>query len=185
MSATTIDPARPHPSLPELFLGFLSIALSGFGGTLVFARHILVERRRWLSDLEFTETLSLCQFLPGPNIVNVSVRVGARFRGPLGSVVAFLGLTLVPFILIVSLGALYDRYGEVALVKDVLSGLSPAAAGLTLALGIKMASPFSRRFWALLIMALGFVGIAIMGWSLVLVLALLAPTSVAIAWRRL
>src|SRR5258708_23136533 len=103
MSATTVEPARPHPGLPELFLGFLSIALSGFGGTLVFARRILVERRRWLTDREFTETLSLCQFLPGPNICNMSVRVGARFQGALGSIVALLGLTLVPFLIVVSL----------------------------------------------------------------------------------
>lgn len=49
---------RPPPTLRELFLGFLGIALSGFGGTLAFARRAIVERRRWLTDGEFTETLT-------------------------------------------------------------------------------------------------------------------------------
>jgi len=38
-----------------------------------FARRMLVEERRWLSAEEFTEILSLCQLLPGPNVVNVAV----------------------------------------------------------------------------------------------------------------
>ncbi|MBI1775396.1 MAG: chromate transporter [Proteobacteria bacterium] len=175
---------RPHPTLGELFLGFLSVALSGFGGTLVFARRILVERRRWLTDREFTETLSLCQFLPGPNICNVSIRVGARFRGLGGSIVAFLGLTMVPFLIVIGLGALYDRLGQVEIVKNVLSGLSPAAAGLTVAMGFKMAAAFRRSAVPLVFTALAFVGVAVLGWSLFAVLALLAPPSVVLArWR--
>jgi len=43
---------------------------------------MLVEERRWLSDEEFSEALSLCQVLPGPNIVNMAVCVGTRFAGP-------------------------------------------------------------------------------------------------------
>jgi chromate transporter len=185
MSATTADETRPHPSLPQLFLGFLSIALSGFGGTLVFARHIMVEKRRWLTDREFTETLSLCQFLPGPNICNMSIRVGARFQGWPGSIVSFLGLTLVPFLIVVTLGWLYDRYSGFELMEDVLSGLSPAAAGLTVALGIKMALAFRRTPWALVIMGLAFAGIVLAGLPLIAVLALTAPIAVAIAWWRL
>jgi len=46
-----------------------------------FARRMLVEERRWLNAEEFTDVLSLCQLLPGPNIVNVAVCVGARFHG--------------------------------------------------------------------------------------------------------
>jgi len=44
-----------------------------------FARRMLVEERRWLNAEEFTDVLSLCQLLPGPNIVNVAVCVGRAF----------------------------------------------------------------------------------------------------------
>src|SRR3954465_2880736 len=110
------EEVRPDPNLPQLFFGFLSIALSGFGGTLVFARHILVEKRGWMTDREFTQSLSLCQFLPGPNICNMSIRGGAQFQGWPGSIACVLGLVLTPFLIVVALGALYDRYGDLALI---------------------------------------------------------------------
>ena len=71
--------ATPRPA--ALFAAFFSIALSGFGGVLPFARRTLVDRRGWLTAAEFTETLSLCQSLPGPNVVNMSIVVGGRACG--------------------------------------------------------------------------------------------------------
>src|SRR5579863_6568850 len=83
---------RDSPGPGDLFLAFLTVGLSGFGGVLPFARRMLVERRAWLSQAQFNETLALCQTLPGPNIVNVSVVVGARFAGVAGAVAAVTGL---------------------------------------------------------------------------------------------
>src|SRR5579883_667798 len=88
---------RRKVGLGELFLGFLSVSLSGFGGVLPWAHRTLVEERRWMREAEFLDMLSLCQFLPGPNIVNVSIYVGSRYHGPLGAAVAFSGLMLAPF----------------------------------------------------------------------------------------
>src|SRR5262249_20314811 len=87
----------------ELFLGFLKVGLSGFGGVLPFARRMLVEERALLTEREFTELLSLSQFLPGPNVVNLSIIVGNRFHGPLGSLAALFGLMLMPFLIVIAL----------------------------------------------------------------------------------
>src|SRR3546814_8376132 len=51
------------PGPGELFLAFLGVGLSGFGGVLPFARRMLVEQKRWLTPLKFTELLSVAQFL--------------------------------------------------------------------------------------------------------------------------
>ena len=56
-------------SLAALFSGFLKVSLCQFGGGLVWARRIVVDRRRWMNNQEFAETLTLCQLMPGPNIV--------------------------------------------------------------------------------------------------------------------
>jgi chromate transporter len=77
--------AAPSVGTAELFFGFLRVGLSGFGGVMPFARRMLVEERRWLDEREFVELLSLSQFLPGPNIVNMSIVIGNRLCGPLGS----------------------------------------------------------------------------------------------------
>src|SRR5438552_1330194 len=73
--------ARPNPTELDLFLGFLSASLRGFGGVFVMGRRMLIEERKWLTPDEFVELLGVCQFLPGANIVNLSVAVGQRFRG--------------------------------------------------------------------------------------------------------
>lgn len=57
------------------------MSLAGFGGVLVFARHAIVDQHRWMTADEFNETFALCHFLPGPNIVNLSMVFGSRLRG--------------------------------------------------------------------------------------------------------
>jgi chromate transporter len=170
---------RPIPGLIELFLGFLTIALTAFGGALPLARRILVERRGWLDDAEFTEMLSLCQFLPGPNIGNLSIATGARFRGVAGAAAAFLGLTLVPFLLMIACGALYDRYGAVGPFRHAFAGIAAVAAGLIIAMVAKLAHPVLRRAprHGILIILMGFVAVGCLRWPLLAVLAVLAPLS--------
>ena len=83
-------PSPPHqPGLLELFLAFAKMSLAGFGGVLVWARRAIVEQHRWMTAEEFNETFALCHFLPGPNIVNLSVVFGSRFRGVAGAFAAF------------------------------------------------------------------------------------------------
>jgi hypothetical protein len=84
-------PDAPPPTLPRLFLGFLSVGMYGFGGVLPWARRMIVEQKRWLTAAEFTDMLGLCQFLPGGNIMNVTIALGARFHGVPGAVTAFAG----------------------------------------------------------------------------------------------
>src|ERR1700744_971742 len=83
---------EPNPTELDLFLGFLSASVRGFGGVFVMGRRMLVEERKWLTPEEFVELLGVCQFLPGANIVNLSVAVGQRFRGWKESLAALTGI---------------------------------------------------------------------------------------------
>ncbi len=188
MSAMNTPPVTAHkpkpvdaPTKRGLFLGFLMVGLQGFGGVLPFARRMLVEQHRWLSEREFTEVLSLSQFLPGPNIVNVSIIVGNRFRGPLGSIAATLGLMLMPFVIVLVLAALYARFADLAPVRGATNGVSAAATGLIIATGLKMAQPLKGIPWHIVMCALTFIAIALLRLPLLWVLAVLAPISIAIA----
>jgi len=166
----------------ELFVGFLKVGLSGFGGVLPFARRMLVEERAWLTEREFTELLSLSQFLPGPNVVNLSIIVGNRFCGPVGSFAALFGLMLMPFLIVIALAALYARFAELHSVRGATAGVSSAATGLIIATGLKMARPLSAVFWQIPVAALAFVALAIVRVPLLWALLALLPISVALAW---
>jgi chromate transporter len=167
-----------------LFVTFFTIALSGFGGTLPFARRTLVERKAWLSPEDFTETLSLCQTLPGPNIVNMSIVVGARARGWRGSLAASIGLVGTPVIIVIALGVLYSRFGALEAVRHVLLGLGASASGLIVATAGRMAEPLLRgRPWqAAPFMLAAFAAVAILRLPLPYVLVALGPLSIAAAW---
>ena len=167
----------------DLFLGFLKVGLSGFGGVMPFARRMLVEERRWLDEREFVELLSLSQFLPGPNIVNMSIIIGNRFCGPLGSIAASLGLMLMPFLIVLALAALYTRFAGVEAVRSATASVSSAATGLIIAMALKMARPLADTAWEIGIAALGFVALGFARVPLLWALLVLAPLSVALAWR--
>ncbi|HEV8616192.1 MAG TPA: chromate transporter [Methylomirabilota bacterium] len=174
----------PEVTVGDLYRGFLLAGARGFGGTLPWARRMLVEERRWLTAQEFTDVFSLCNFLPGPNVVNVSVVVGARFHGVRGSLAAFAGLLTVPLTTVLTLAALYGRFGRMAGVDALLRGVGAAAAGLVIATALVMAGPLLRQPRALAFLVVTFTAIAIMRLPLLLVLAALAPLSVLAAWAR-
>jgi chromate transporter len=170
-------------SLRELFLGFAHIGLIGFGGVLPWARREIVERRRWLTSEDFTAMLGLCQFMPGPNVVNLSVVLGSRMQGWRGAVAAPVGLLTVPFVIVVALGALYSHFGELTWVQDMLRGMSSVAAGLIVATGFKMARDLRRRHFAQLMTLATFIAIALLRLPLPLAMLILAPIGILYAYR--
>jgi chromate transporter len=175
---------QPPPSVMALFFAFAKMSLAGFGGVLAFARRGIVEEHRWMTADEFNETYALCHFLPGPNVVNLSVVFGSRFRGTVGGIAAFLGLVGPPMVVVTILGALYMRYGEVDALRRVLAGVSCGAVGLLMSAVFKMMMPLIRRrdVAAFVVMVLVFVAIGLARLPLQLVLLVAVPLSIAITF---
>jgi chromate transporter len=183
-----VSPTSTPPGLIALFLAFAKMSLAGFGGVLVFARRAIVEQHRWMTADEFNETFALCHFLPGPNIVNLSVVFGSRFRGIAGGVAAFAGLVGPPVVVVTVLAALYARFGEVEALRRILSGVSCAAVGLLIAVVFRMMMPlFQKRDWiGVVLLAAVFIAIGVLRLPLPAVLLVAIPLSIAVtlAMRR-
>ncbi len=180
-----VDPLTPTlPGRFALFLAFAKMSLAGFGGVLVFARRAIVDKHRWMTADEFNETFALCHFLPGPNIVNLSVVFGARIRGLTGSIAAFIGLLAPPFLIVTTLALLYAHYGDVPALRRVLNGVSCAAVGLLLAVTWRMLLPLLRRREpiALVMLVAVFVAVGVLRWPLPQVLLVTIPLSIAATW---
>src|SRR3982074_1772159 len=184
-------PASTSPSPPgliELFVAFAKMSLAGFGGVLVWARRGIVDQHRWMTADEFNETFALCHFLPGPNIVNLSVVFGSRFRGIPGGIAAFAGLVGPPVVIVTILAALYARYGEIDALRRILAGVSCAAVGLLLAVVFRMMMPLlkKRDLVGVALLAGVFIAVGLLGLPLPAVLLVGIPLSIAItfAMRR-
>jgi chromate transporter len=181
-------PTSTPPSLVELFLAFAKMSLAGFGGVLVWARRGIVDQHCWMTAEEFNETFALCHFLPGPNVVNLSVVFGSRFRGVPGGIAAFAGLVGPPVVIVTILAALYARFGEIDALRRILAGVSCAAVGLLISALLRMMMPLIRKrdSVGLVVMAAVFVAIGLLRLPLPAVLLLAIPLSIAItfAMRR-
>ncbi|MGV2897250.1 chromate transporter [Achromobacter sp. AGC78] len=183
---STLEAAnRPPPTCGQLFTGFLMLGLTAFGGALPLARRMVVEKHGWLSGAEFTDLLGLCQFLPGGNIINLSVALGMKFRGPRGAFAALMGLILAPSAIVILLGMVYDRFQHDPHIQHLFAGLA-AAAGLLISMAVKIGVPvIKRRDWlAGVVATLCFVAIAVLRIPLLPTMAVLTPLSILLVWRQ-
>ena len=179
------DPVRVIPAPADLFRGFARVGLSGFGGVLPWARRLLVDTERWLTADEFNVLLGLCQFLPGPNVINLAVAVGVRFCGWRGAVAGALGLMLGPFLIALLLGVLYARYGEIPAVQSVLYGVTLVGAGLIIATGLRMALNVKQRGVYLPFTLAAFIALVFLHGPLPAVMIGGAVLTVSLSWWRL
>ena len=137
MNAASQD--RPAPRSPlDLFIAFTVLALQGFGGVLAVAQRELVDRRRWMTREEFVDAYSVAQLLPGPNVVNLSLMLGDRFFGWRGALAAISGMLLAPLLIVLALAASYNQLATFPAVAGALRGMGAVAAGLILAMALKM-----------------------------------------------
>jgi chromate transporter len=173
----------PPPSVIEIFGGFLGLGLISFGGALPLARRAIVEQRRWLSASDFTDLLGLCQFLPGGNVINLSVAIGMRFRGLPGALAGLLGLIAGPSLVVIGLGVLYEHTQNDPHIRHLFAGLAAAAAGLLISMAVKIVLPLWRKPAAATIATLGFLAIALLRFPLLPTMLVLTPLSIYLASR--
>jgi chromate transporter len=193
LSSQPASTRAPSPSLIEVLVAFATIALCGFGGVLYWSRRMVVEQRKWMTPEEFNEVYALCNSLPGGNIVNFSVVFGRRARGLPGALAALTGLIGPPVLLMITFGFLYATFGSVPALQRMLGGVAAAAAGLSVATGLKMAGPLLRQgqqrqrpgFGPLLALA-ALVAVGVLRWPIYWVIGVLVPVGIVLAlWRRL
>ena len=169
--------AAQSPSLGALFSGFLWVSMHAFGGVLPWAHRVLVEERRWVTPADFAEMIALCQFLPGPNVANLSIVLGRRWFGLPGAFAGFLGLMALPFVWVLGLAMLYADWAWHPTVRGIVAGIGVAAAGLFVGTGIKLMRPIAARPAAIAIIAGCFVAAGLLRVPLVIVL----PVAAALA----
>ncbi|TVR06221.1 MAG: chromate transporter [Salinarimonadaceae bacterium] len=164
----------------QLFLCWLWIGATGFGGVLPIVVYELVTKRRWVTQDEFTEMLALCQVLPGPNIINFAVVFGMRASGWRGTVACLGGLLIVPMIAVMTLATVHAAFTDIAAVSSAIAAVAAAAAGLILAVTLKLLWPLRRRPLAMVTVVAGVTAIVIFRAPLIWTLAALVPLTIAL-----
>lgn len=182
--STSAQPAPVPPTLLQVFIAFLIVSVSGFGGVLAWSHRMLVEERKWMTPEEFNDAYALCQFLPGPNVINLSVVFGRQIAGVPGAVAALVGLVGPGFAIMAFFAALYSVFGELDALRRIFTGVVAAAAGLTISTSLKMSAAMLKgRLGLTPVVALGIlIAVGGMRWPIYWVLLVAVPVSVGIAW---
>jgi chromate transporter len=142
----------------DIFLEFLIIGATSFGGPVPYLRAALVGKRHWIDDKQFVEMLSISQSLPGLNATNLAILVGEKLGGILGSIAAILGICLPGGVLMYIVGLIYRQLGDHAWITAGLKGVTAAAVGLILSTVVELskkslAGRFDFVFMAMTVIA--------------------------------
>jgi chromate transporter len=121
-----------NPSLLQLFLNFLRLGATAFGGPsmVVYIRKLAVERKGWLGTKDFSEGVALCQMVPGATAMQTAAYVGLRVRGIAGAAVCFIGFGLPAFCLMLLFAVIYSQTGSLPAVAAAFSGLQAVVVAI-------------------------------------------------------
>lgn len=178
--------APPQVSLGTIFWIFFQIgSLSVGGGLTAWLYREIVEKRKLMGEADFMGALTLAQVLPGINMANLSVYVGQRLRGVEGAVVAMIGLTLVPFFAIITIGSIYAQLKTQPALHHFLDGLAATAVGLLMAMTLKAIKVTRMDLVQIGIAGVVVLLVGVLRLPMVPIILAVAPISIALAWIRL
>ena len=125
--------------LLQLFISFATVGLFCVGGgyaSMPLIQAEVIDKHAWLTMNEFVDIFTLSQMTPGPIGINAATFVGSKVAGIPGSLAATAGFVFPSVFIVLFLGYLYYKYGDVAAVRGILNGLRPAVVALIGSAGV-------------------------------------------------
>jgi chromate transporter len=177
------SPDAPRPTLPRIFLAFLGLGATAFGGPAMVAhiRAMAVDRKGWLTEADFRDGVALCQAIPGATAMQSCAYVGLRLRGVRGAATGFAGFGLPAFLLMAVLSELYMRYRGLPDASLAFATLRALVVALVLHAAVSMGRTYLKGWQDAIIVPVA----AVLFWiGISPVLVVLCSAALAIALPR-
>lgn len=162
---------------------FALVGLCAFGGVLPWVYRAVVQKEKWLDDVEFTELSSVAMLLPGATTTNLAGMLGYRLAGMRGASAAVGGLLAPTFVIVIIMAILYQRYGDIPAVHGAVRGITPVAAGLVIATATKLFQAQKRKLSVGVFGGAAFLAVTVFHLPLLAVVGILIPLSFLATWR--
>lgn len=153
------DLSVPAYSLWDLVLYVLRLGTFGFGGPVALVGYMhrdLVEQRKWISETDYKEGLTLAQLMPGPLAAQLAIYLGFVNYRILGATLVGVAFVLPSFVMVVALGAAYVAYGGLTWMQAVFYGVGAAVIGIIAISAYKLTTKSigkDRLLWAIYLLA--------------------------------
>ena len=149
--------------LTQLALTFLKIGALGFGGPfslLAIMQKQVVERRKWLTAEDFTQSVGIGTMTPGPIFFSAAIFISYRLRGILGAAVSGIAMLLPSFVVVVLIASLYVQVEQSAWVMAITHGIAAGVVGLFLSVVLKTGRATAKDIPSVALVILAFVAVA-------------------------
>ncbi|TMI34029.1 MAG: chromate transporter, partial [Betaproteobacteria bacterium] len=125
--------SAPNYSLWQMVQYMAKLGTIGFGGPVALVGYMhrdLVEQRKWISEADYKEGLTLAQLMPGPLAAQLAIYLGYVHYGITGATLVGIAFVLPSFLMVVALGAAYMAYGGLSWMQAVFYGVGAAVIGI-------------------------------------------------------
>lgn len=132
---------EPTYSLWQITAYALRLGTLGFGGPVALVGYMhrdLVEQRKWISESDYKEGLTLAQLMPGPLAAQLAIYLGYVHYGVLGATLVGVGFVLPSFLMVVALGWAYQAYGGLTWMQSVFYGVGASVIAIILISAYKL-----------------------------------------------
>src|SRR5256885_2418516 len=149
----------PIYTLRQIVMYFLKLGYSGFGGPVALVGYMhrdLVEKRKWISEEDYKEGLTLAQLAPGPLAAQLGIYLGFVHYRVLGATLAGIAFILPSFLMVVALGITYKLFGGLWWMQAVFYGVGAAVIGIIAMSAYKLTTKSigkDRLLWAIYLAA--------------------------------
>jgi chromate transporter len=143
----------------DLVLYALRLGTLGFGGPVALVGYMqrdLVEQRKWISETDYKEGLTLAQLMPGPLAAQLAIYLGFVHYRILGATLVGVAFVLPSFVMVVALGAAYVAYGGLTWMQAVFYGVGAAVIGIIAISAYKLTTKSigrDRLLWTIYLLA--------------------------------
>ncbi len=174
----------------ELFLSFFKIGALTFGGGAAMISIMAaeaVDKKKWITDEEMLDMVTVAESTPGPIAINTATFVGYRAAGTPGSIIATLGSVTPPFIIMIFIAAFFDIFKSIEAINYMFLGVRVGVIALILKAFLKMLSACKKDAFFYVMFALAFCAVAVFGAGTIPVIisaGLIGLGSVLVSLRR-
>ena len=144
--------AVPTYTLWQLVRYALGLGTWGFGGPVALVGYMhrdLVERRKWISEAEYKEGLTLAQIMPGPLAAQLAIYLGYVHYRVLGATLVGIAFVLPSFLMVLALGWAYKLYGGLPWMQAVFYGVGASVIAIIAISAYKLTQKTIDKDWLL------------------------------------
>lgn len=170
----------------QIFRVFAKIGAFTIGGGIPMIAAIKSElvERKWLTDEDFIDIITLAQTAPGLFAVNISILTGHRLRGTKGSIVATIASCLPPFLIILLVAMFFTAFQENEYVIRAFKGIRPVVVALIGVPMIDMLKATKMRWWSWIIVIGSMTLVCFLKVSPIYILICVIVMAVFISWYK-